>query len=43
MSKRIIEENMQGKISVINEDFEYDNEKFTGANFIIKIPKNLSK
>lgn len=38
MSKQIIEGNMNGKLSVINEEFSYENELYFGACFIIELP-----
>lgn len=39
MSKQIIT-NMNGKIDVTNEEFQYKNETYKGAQFTIKLPKN---
>lgn len=36
MTKQIIEKNMSGKISVSNVSYEYNNHKYTGAEFIIE-------
>lgn len=41
MSKKIIEDNMSGKLEVLNVTYEYDNQNFNGAKFIITLPKNL--
>ena len=40
MSYKIVTEHMKGKISVHNVSFNYDNEEFTGAEFIINLPLN---
>ncbi|WP_428026423.1 sensor histidine kinase [Arcobacter sp.] len=37
MSKRIIEESMNGKIEVSNVEYEYEKKAYKGAEFIIKI------
>lgn len=39
MSEEIICKHMSGFIDVCNETFEYDAQKFTGASFSIRIPK----
>ena len=39
LTKKIIEQQFNGKIDVKNEDFKYKNKKYTGAVFTIKIPK----
>ncbi len=38
MSKEIIERHLQGKLSVKNSTFVYENKTYTGARFKIKIP-----
>jgi len=38
MSKRILENTFAGSIEVVNENFEYKEEKYTGASFILTIP-----
>ncbi len=38
ISHTIITKNLKGTIEVINEEFEYENHLYKGANFIIKIP-----
>jgi len=37
MSKEIIEEHMDGKLSVKNSEYEYNNIKYKGASFIIEL------
>ena len=39
MSKQIIT-NMNGEINATNEEFQYNNETYVGAQFSIKLPKN---
>ncbi|WP_375723169.1 cache domain-containing protein [Arcobacter sp. KX21116] len=39
MSKQIIT-NMNGEINATNEEFQYNNETYIGAQFSIKLPKN---
>ena len=39
MTYRLIVEGMHGSISVLNETFEYEGHKYTGAKFIIRIPQ----
>jgi len=42
MSEEIVSKHLAGQISVENSEYEYDNEKYVGAKFIIKLPiKNL--
>uniref|UniRef100_UPI004047E89B sensor histidine kinase n=1 Tax=Aliarcobacter sp. TaxID=2321116 RepID=UPI004047E89B len=36
-------EGMHGKISVSNVKYEYENENYIGAEFVIKLPTNLDK
>jgi two-component system, NtrC family, C4-dicarboxylate transport sensor histidine kinase DctB len=38
MTYRLIVEGMQGSISVANETFSYEDQKYTGAKFTIKLP-----
>lgn len=38
MSKQIIEEHMNGKLEVKNQNYEYKNEKYYGALFTITLP-----
>jgi len=38
MTEEIIVKHMKGSIEVKNETFEYNNQEYTGANFIIKLP-----
>lgn len=39
MTYRLIVEAMHGSINVINETYEFEGEKYTGAKFIIRIPQ----
>jgi len=39
MSRKIIEDNMSGNLKAINTSYSYDNEDFSGAKFIITLPK----
>ncbi|MGB0989428.1 MAG: PAS domain-containing sensor histidine kinase [Halarcobacter sp.] len=41
MTKNIIDSNLKGKIEVENKSFTYDNQKFKGALFKIKLPFKL--
>ncbi len=41
MTKNIIDSNLKGKIEVENKSFTYDNQKFKGALFRIKLPFKL--
>jgi len=41
MTYNIITEGMKGNISVINEEYIYEDKKYKGASFIISIPKNI--
>ncbi len=43
MSKIIVTEHMKGSIEVRNSNFIYEEETYTGAEFKITIPKNLSQ
>ncbi len=43
MSKIIIEEHMKGKLSVKNIDFNFEDIRYTGAEFNIILPINLKK
>jgi signal transduction histidine kinase len=43
ISKQIIEESMKGKITVSNIDYQYENENYKGAEFIITFSINLEK
>lgn len=38
MSQEIITRHMNGELKVQNEEFEYENEKYTGAVFTIQVP-----
>ena len=38
MAKDMIEKNMNGTLKVINNEFEYEDKKFTGAKFILTLP-----
>lgn len=38
MTHQIIQTNMDGKIEVANEEFEYENNRYIGAIFTIKLP-----
>ncbi len=40
ISKQIIKDRFKGDIQVKNESFNYNNESYFGANFIITIPEN---
>ena len=39
MTYRLIVEGMHGTINVINETYEYEGDKYTGAKFIIRLPQ----
>ena len=41
MSYNIIVNNMKGLIQVENSTYEYDNQQYTGAQFIIKLPLSI--
>lgn len=43
MSKEIIQKHMNGKILVMNEDYEYEDKYYKGARFDIFLPKSQSK
>ena len=38
MTHQIVENHMDGKLEVRNEEFEWENKKFKGANFLIYLP-----
>ncbi|WP_320033727.1 PAS domain-containing sensor histidine kinase [Halarcobacter sp.] len=40
MCEEIIKNHMKGELSVKNIEFEYDNQQYLGACFIIKVPNN---
>ncbi|XPV70650.1 MAG: ATP-binding protein [Halarcobacter sp.] len=42
MTKVIIERHMNGKINVNNKEFNYEENKYQGANFTIILPNNLN-
>jgi hypothetical protein len=39
MTHQIIENHINGKIEVINEEYEWENMKLKGANFLIYLPR----
>ena len=41
MSKLIVEDNMNGKLSLENKSFTYQENEYKGANFKISIPQTL--
>lgn len=43
MTKEIIEKHLDGKISVKNESYTYNNQKYKGATFTIKLSLNNNK
>ena len=43
MTKQIIVKHMLGSIEVENQEFEYESEKYMGAQFIIKVPRKIVK
>ena len=38
MTHQIIENNMKGSLQAVNRTYDYENQKFKGAEFIIKLP-----
>ena len=42
MTYQIVTNNLKGEIWVENLEYGYNNEKYTGAKFIVKIPQNLN-
>ena len=43
ISEEIIQKHMKGSITVSNQDFNYENNNYTGAQFEIKLPHNQIK
>jgi len=39
MSKKIVDQHLKGTLSASNVEFEVDNEKFSGAEFILRLPQ----